>query len=152
MKGLSIGQVARRAGLRASAIRYYEASGLLPAPIRVNGWRRYGDGVFTALAAIELAQHAGFSLAEMRTLLRGFAAPAPPTARWTALARRKLSEIDALIARGHAMKRLLTRGIECRCVEIASCPIVAERVKEMRNGRKADRVRHELPRRSATSR
>jgi MerR family transcriptional regulator, redox-sensitive transcriptional activator SoxR len=151
-KGLSIGQVAKRAGLRPSAIRYYEASGLLPEPVRVSGWRRYGNSVFTALAAIELAQQAGFSLEEIRTLLRGFSRRTAPSARWAMLARKKLPEIDALIARAHAMKDLLMRGIECRCVGIDACPIVAERVQSMTRNGSRDRIRRELPPRSAVGR
>ena len=130
-KGFSIGQVARRAGLRPSAIRYYEASGLLLEPVRVSGWRRYGNDVFVALAAIDLAQQAGFSLVEIRTLLRGRSRPETPSARWPSLARRKLAEVDALIARALAMKRLLVRGIACGCLELAACPIIAERVRTM---------------------
>ena len=151
-KGLSIGQVARRAGLRPSAIRYYEASGLLPEPLRVSGWRRYGNDVFVTLAAIELAQQAGFALAEIRTLLDGVSRSAPPSARSPSLARRKLAEVDALIARALAMRRLLMRGIACGCVRIDACPIVAERVRSMTGRRTRSRVRRALPLRSATSR
>jgi len=136
MKGLSIGQVARRAGLRPSAIRYYESYGLLPAPVRVKGWRRYGEDVFTALAAIELARHAGFSLEDIRTLLRR-SSRTGVRAHWASLARQKLRDIDALIERAGAMKRLLMRSVECGCVEIGTCPIVGERVADMRSGRKA---------------
>ena len=41
MEGITIGEVARRANVRASAIRYYEQVGLLPEPVRVHGRRRY---------------------------------------------------------------------------------------------------------------
>src|SRR2546423_1880061 len=151
-KGLSIGQVAKRAGLRPSTIRYYEASGLLPDPVRVGGWRRYGGGVFTALAAIELAQQAGFSFAPIRSLLPGFSRRTAPSARWAALARKKLPEIDALIARANAMKDLLKRGIDCRCEGIDGCPIVAERVRAMAGEGSSERVRRELAPLSAVGR
>ena len=143
--GFSIGHVARRAGLRPSAIRYYEACGLLPEPARVSGWRRYGNDVFTALAAIEVAQQAGFSLAEIRTLLRGIGPAAEPSARWASLARKKLADVDALIARARTMKRLLLRGIECGCVEIDACPIVAERRSAMLGSRRRERMKGGLP-------
>jgi MerR family redox-sensitive transcriptional activator SoxR len=144
MKGLSIGEVARRAGLKPSAIRYYEASGVLREPARVSGWRRYGDDVFVTLAAIELAQQAGFSLAEIRTLLRGGTPSRTP--RWPSLARRKLAEVDALIARALAMKRLLMQGIECGCVDLAACPIIAQRVGMMTGRRTRQRARPDPPR------
>src|SRR5438105_8530868 len=143
MKGFSIGQVARRAGLRPSAIRYYESSGLLAQPPRVHGWRRYGEDVFTTLAAIDLARHAGFSLAEIRTLLIRRSPRATAGAHWTSLAGQKLRDVDALIDRAQAMKRLLLRGATCDCVEIGACPIVGERVAEMTTGRKPRHIRHE---------
>ncbi len=63
---LTIGEVAQRAGLRASAIRYYEDIGVLPVPERVyGGHRRYSERVFQRLAFIQLAQQAGFSMAEI---------------------------------------------------------------------------------------
>ena len=134
MKALSIGQVARRAGLRPSAIRYYEAYGLLPVPVRINGWRRYGDDVFSALAAIELARRAGFSLADIRSVL-GRSSRAGARAQWASLARQKLRDIDALVERAARMKRLLLRSVECGCTDVGSCPIVGERVAAMRSPR-----------------
>lgn len=130
-KGLTIGEVARRAGLRPSAIRYYEAIGLLPEPLRVSGWRRYGETVFIRLAIIDLAQQAGFSLDEIRKLLHGFSTRARPFERWAALARKKLPDVEALIARAHAMKRLLTQGMECGCPRIQECPHILRRVEAM---------------------
>ena len=143
MNGFSIGQVARRAGLRPSAIRYYESAGLLPAPPRLHGWRRYGEDIFTTLAAIDLARHAGFSLAEIRTLLVQRSSRATAGTHWISLTRQKLRDVDDLIDRARTMKQLLLRGAKCGCVEIRTCPIVGERVAEMRSGRKPGRLRHE---------
>jgi MerR family redox-sensitive transcriptional activator SoxR len=123
-KDLSIGEVARRAQLNQSAIRYYESIGLLPDPQRVGGQRRYGESVLTRLAVIELAQRAGFTLAETRTLLNGFSATVPPSARWRSLAHRKLPEVEALIARATGMKRLLEEGLECECLTLAECELL----------------------------
>lgn len=120
---LTIGDVARRARLRVSAIRYYESIGLLPKPCRVSGQRRYDDGIFKRLAIIDVAQRAGLSLEEARTLLDGFSPRTPPGARWEALARRKLPEIDALIRRATEMKRVLELGTECRCVSFDECDL-----------------------------
>lgn len=130
-KGLTIGEVARRAGLRPSAIRYYEARGLLPEPVRVSRWRRYGETIFIRLAIVDEAQRAGFSLDEIRKLLHGFSPRARPSERWAALARKKLPDVEALIARAHAMKRLLTQRIECGCKRVQECPHILRRVEAM---------------------
>jgi MerR family redox-sensitive transcriptional activator SoxR len=125
-KNLSIGEVALRAGLNPSAIRYYERIGLLPDAERVSGQRRYDDSVLGRLAVIEFAQRAGFTLAETRTLLSGFSAKVPPSARWRSLAQRKLPEVEALIARANGMKRLLEEGLECECLSLDECgPLLA---------------------------
>jgi MerR family redox-sensitive transcriptional activator SoxR len=144
-ESLSIGDVARRAGLRTSAIRYYESAGLLPRPARVSGRRCYERSIFTRLAVIALAREAGFSLNEIRRLTRASeerVAPGRPGAtrktgrarpgeRWSELAREKLPQIEALIARAQAMRELLLRGMECDCASPKECPGVSARVRSM---------------------
>ena len=83
---LTIGEVAQLAGLRRSALRYYESVGLLPPPERVNGRRRYDHSVLQQLAVLRLAQQAGFTVAEMRVLVHGFPSDIPVSARWRTLA------------------------------------------------------------------
>jgi MerR family redox-sensitive transcriptional activator SoxR len=117
----SIGEVALRAGLKRSAIRYYEQIGLLPKAERVSGQRRYDSSVLMRLSIIDVAQRAGFTLAETCTLLDGFVPKAPPSERWQALARQKLSDVDALIERANGMKRLLEEGLECGCPSLEEC-------------------------------
>jgi len=90
-----------------SAIRYHESAGLVAAPPQVNGRRRYSHDVLPRLALVAATQQMGFPVAEIKTLLHGFA-PETPAARWRALAERKLPEVEALIARAHAMKRLIS--------------------------------------------
>jgi len=118
-----IGELARRAGLNASAIRYYETVGLLPEAGRVGGKRRYDQSALTRLAIIDLAQRAGFTLAETRALLDGFSPTTPPSERWRALAERKLPEVQALIRRANEMKRLLKLGLECDCLTLEECEL-----------------------------
>ncbi len=125
MEGLTIGEIARRAGVRPSAIRYYERVGLLPQPHRVNGRRRYGDDVLELLTAVKIAQRAGFTVAEARTLLHDFSPDTPPSARWQVLAREKLPEIEALINRAIEMRRLLRRGLRCECLRLEDCDLVS---------------------------
>lgn len=121
MEELTIGEVARRAGIRTSAIRYYESAGLLPTPRRVHGHRRYDPGIMQRLAMLQLAQQAGFTVAEIGTLLHGFASDTPPSARWKALATRKIAEADALIRRAQRMKDVLVLGLQCECLRLEGC-------------------------------
>ena len=118
---MPIGEVARRAGLSQSAIRYYEAEGLLPAPERTSGRRSFRPDVVDRLRVIRMARDLGFTLDDIRTLLDGFAPETPPPERWHQLARRKLPEINALIQRATAMKGLLEKGLRCDCVSVQDC-------------------------------
>jgi len=119
---LTIGEVARQAGMRSSAIRYYEDIGVLPRPERVyGGHRRYSSRVFQQLAFIQLAQQAGFSMAEIQTLVSGFDEDAPLGVRWRTLAEQKLAELEVLITRAQGMKRLLEEGIRCQCLNLDEC-------------------------------
>jgi MerR family transcriptional regulator, redox-sensitive transcriptional activator SoxR len=123
MQDLSIGDIAQRAGITTSTIRYYERIGLLPRSKRVNKHRRYDDSVLPWLALIQFAQQAGFTLAEIRLLFHGFAPDIPPAARWQALVKEKLPEIDALIERAQGMKRMLENGLRCGCLKLEDCGV-----------------------------
>lgn len=119
METLTIGEVARRAGLRPSAIRYYESAGILPQPARVNGRRRYDPDVLHLLRAVGIAKRAGLSISELRELFGG--REQAPSAVWEQLARRKLAEVDALIDRANEMKALLELGLDCGCLGWDEC-------------------------------
>lgn len=121
MRELSIGKVAQAAGMSASALRYYEKAGLLPAPPRTSRQRRYDESVFGRLELIRVALDAGFTIRETRTFLSGFAADTPPAARWQALAARKLPELEQAIERAQRMKLLLESSFRCRCLQLADC-------------------------------
>jgi MerR family transcriptional regulator, redox-sensitive transcriptional activator SoxR len=121
MKMLTIGQVAAQAGVATSTIRYYERIGLLPAPARVSGQRRYDSHITQQLGVIRLAQHAGFSIAEIQALLHDFPADAPPSARWQQLARHKLGELDEQMRRIQAMAALLEQMMLCQCEKLEEC-------------------------------
>jgi MerR family redox-sensitive transcriptional activator SoxR len=125
MVELTIGEVARRGGVRPSALRYYERAGLLPPARRVGGRRRYDAGTLQRLAAIRAAQGAGFTLAEIRAMRDDGGADTPPSSRWRALAGRKRAELDARIARAEAMKRALDAGLRCDCLTLDDCALVA---------------------------
>ena len=119
---LTIGQVAERAGVRPSRIRFYERVGVLPPPERVGGQRRYGPEVLDRLSIIEVAQRAGLSLEEIAPLT------APGRGEQAAvhirrIADDKLSQVDALIARAHAAKRWLTLARSCDCSSVDACAL-----------------------------
>jgi MerR family redox-sensitive transcriptional activator SoxR len=130
MGSMNIGEVARWAGVRPSTLRYYEGVGLLPSPERTNGRRRY-DGevlreVLDRLTIVRVAQQAGFTISEIRTLLDGFSEDTPPSERWRVLAREKLTEVDALIERALGMKDLLESGLRCECLRLEECSLVGD--------------------------
>jgi len=117
---LTIGEVARRAGVNASAIRYYERVGVLPEPVRVSGQRRYTPETVRRLSAIDVAKQAGFSLDETRALL-GADADGAAHAELRALAERKLPEVEALVARASAMRDWLLTARGCTCDTLDVC-------------------------------
>ena len=129
MQEFPIGEVARRAGIRPSALRYYESIGLMPTPQRVNGRRRYDEHTVEMLKIVQLAQSAGFTVAEIQTLLHGFAPDTPPAARWQAFAKQKIRKLDAQIARAQQMKRVVETGLQCGCLRLEDCVIVLEEAR-----------------------
>ena len=126
MSDLSIGEVAQRAGLNTSAVRYYESIGLLPAPNRQHGQRRYDVDIVQRLNLILFAQKAGFTLTEIKTLFEGFEPNTPAGDRWRTLASQKLAEVDELIRRAEQMKRLIELGMQCGCMRWEDCQLINE--------------------------
>ena len=118
---MRIGEVADRAGVRVSLIRYYEEIGLLPAPARVSGQRRYDDTVVLLLAVIDVAQRAGLSLDEIRELVQHGTDPMSEHLR--ELAERRLPEIDALIERAQRVRAWLETATSCGCQSIDDCAL-----------------------------
>ena len=120
---MSIGDVASRVGVRASALRFYEREGLLPPPRRVGGKRRYEAAVVYQLLMIRFCQQLGFTLAEIRQLAM------PPNGKggkeeWRELVDSKLVEVDRAIEQAQAVKRLLEESRDCDCVNPESCRFV----------------------------
>lgn len=118
---MKIGQLAHRAGLRASAIRYYERLGLLAPPHRVGGQRRYSPDALDRVLLIRFASEMGFSLAEIKLFLSGLREYAPVGPRWKKLATKKISEVEESIARSLRLKTLLQNLLDCRCASLKQC-------------------------------
>jgi MerR family redox-sensitive transcriptional activator SoxR len=118
----TIGEIARRAVVRPTTLRYYEQIGLLPAPRRVSGQRRYDESIFQRLTLIKSAQAAGFTLAEIRTLMRDFSGSQTASAGWRDMIALKLDEIRAMIARAEVMQQRLEQALLCSCKTLGECP------------------------------
>jgi DNA-binding transcriptional MerR regulator len=116
---LTIGELARRAGVTTTAVRYYEELGLLPAPARISGQRRYPESVARLVAAILLYSDAGFTLAEQKALMTtGDSTPGDRRR----LMQRKLAELDEKIARAQAAREAISHGLRCPHKDITQCP------------------------------
>jgi DNA-binding transcriptional MerR regulator len=122
---LTIGELARRAGVATSALRYWEELGLLPAPARVSGQRRYPESAVTQVGIILLQRDAGFSLAEQKALM---AARGVGLDEWRRLARRKLADLDEQIAKAQAAREAIEHGLHCPHEDVLQCPNLASLV------------------------
>ena len=124
---MTIGEVAAKAALAASAIRYYERTGLLKQPFRKNGRRIYSDEVLHQLIIIEFAKETGFTLSETKLLLHGFPETTPASARWKKMAREKIQELDIALDKTKAMRDMLEAMTSCRCLKLEQCAEGLER-------------------------
>jgi MerR family redox-sensitive transcriptional activator SoxR len=118
---MKIGELARRASLNASAIRYYEKRGLLSAPHRSNGQRRYPPDALDRVLLIRFASDMGLTLDEIKLFLDGLRDQAPVGPRWKRLAHRKIHEVDENIRRARRLKSLLEHLLLCRCPTLKFC-------------------------------
>ena len=118
---MKIGEMAEQAGFNASAIRYYEKVGLLSAPYRVGGQRRYSADTFDRLLLIRFMSEIGFTLDETKVSLNGLKSDAPVGPRWKKLAHRKIQEVVENMQRTRRLKSLLEHLLECRCGTLKIC-------------------------------
>jgi len=121
---LTIGEVARRSGVAASALRFYEERGLLESERAGSGHRRYPRAVLRRIAFIVFAQRIGLTLAEIATELERLPAHRAPTRRdWGRLSTAWSSRIDARIAELERLKEGLTSCIGCGCLSLDRCQL-----------------------------
>jgi MerR family redox-sensitive transcriptional activator SoxR len=118
---MKIGELAKRANLNPSAIRYYEKLGLLPAPARTSGQRRYSTESLDRVLLIRFAGEMGFSLPEVKTFLSGIRETAPVGSRWRSLAERKIIEMRRVIARAQRLEKLMRGLSRCHCSSLHEC-------------------------------
>lgn len=125
MKGsdlLSIGEVARRSGFAASALRYYERERLIASDRSHGGQRRYGRNVLRRLAFIRAARNIGLGLEEIRAAMDALPRGRTPTRRdWTKLSAGWRARLDEQIAALEALRDGLDSCIGCGCLSLERC-------------------------------
>jgi len=123
---VSIGELARRTGVKAPTIRYYESVGLMPAPPRSEGrQRRYGAPHVARLNFIRHSRELGFEVDAIRELLAMSERPEQSCEAADRLARRHLSEVDRRIAQLAALRAELRRMVEeCSHGRIGDCRVI----------------------------
>ncbi|SEJ48476.1 heavy metal-responsive transcriptional regulator [Frateuria terrea] len=110
---LTIGAVAKRAGVAIDTIRYYEREGLLPEPTRrPSGYRSYGEGTVAQLRFIRRAKNLGFTLEEIRELLALSADRQRGVKAVRQRAQRRLADIEARIAELERVRAGLAELVE----------------------------------------
>ncbi|MBB1623898.1 helix-turn-helix domain-containing protein [Achromobacter sp. UMC71] len=128
---MDISEVARRTGMAASTLRYYEKQGLIAATSPAGQRRRFAPDVLDQLALIALGQAGGLSLDDIRAMLR--ADGAVQVDRQVLLA--KADDIDATIKRLRAMSQGLRHAAQCPAANHAQCPTFQRLLKAAAAGR-----------------
>lgn len=123
---LTIGHLARQTGTKVETIRFYEKSGLLPAPARTEGnYRSYDDKHLNRLSFIRRARDLGFSLDQIRALLALADERGSSCAAVDQIAKEHRAEVERKIADLMSLKRELDRMIDqCGCGVVADCRII----------------------------
>jgi MerR family redox-sensitive transcriptional activator SoxR len=121
---ITIGEVARRSGVAASALRFYEQRSLIRSERRGSGQRRFSRAVLRRLAFIVFAQRIGLTLEEIgRELARLPADHVPNRRDWSQIGRTWSARIDERIAELQRLKAGLTECIGCGCLSLDRCKL-----------------------------
>jgi MerR family transcriptional regulator, mercuric resistance operon regulatory protein len=129
---LAIGPVSKRTGCNIETIRYYERVGLLPAPVRSpGGYRLYGNQHLKRLTFIRRARSLGFSIDEVRTLLKLADERKRPCGDVRAVAAAHLEDVRAKITDLRAMERVLSETVaRCASRRQSDCPLIEALYRE----------------------
>jgi MerR family redox-sensitive transcriptional activator SoxR len=121
---LSIGQLAQRAGVATSALRFYEAEGLLAGSRSAGGHRQYPRHVLRRVAFIRAAQNVGLTLPQIKAALATLPDGRTPTkADWARLSASWAPLLDARIAALQQLRERLTGCIGCGCLSLKACAL-----------------------------
>jgi MerR family redox-sensitive transcriptional activator SoxR len=124
MTQLTIGHLAERAGVAASAIRFYEARGLISSVRTAGNQRRYEQSTLRRIAFIRTAQQVGLSLEEIGAALATLPDARTPTrADWGRLSRAWRGRLDEQIARIERLRDRLDGCIGCGCLSLQTCAL-----------------------------
>lgn len=121
---LSVGEVAKRAGVAVSALHFYEARGLIRSNRTGGNQRRYGRDVLRRIAVIRVAQQVGIPLAEIAAALDSLPEGRTPTRDdWAKLSTAWRDDLDRRIEQLTRLRDGLTDCIGCGCMSIDRCPL-----------------------------
>jgi len=135
MSELTIGELAKRSGVRTSALRFYEEQGLLRSERNGSGHRRYPRAALRQVAFIVFAQHIGMSLEEVGRLLDKLPSRrAPVAADWAKLSKMWVARVDERIAELQRLRANLTECIGCGCLSLENCQLANPGDREGRRG------------------
>ena len=132
---LTIAEVARRSGVAASALRFYEQKGLIRSERADSGHRRFPRAVLRRVAFIVFAQRIGLSLEEISAELAKLPANrVPERGDWAKLSSRWTARIDDQIAEMQRLKEGLTGCIGCGCLSLQTCRLANPQDRAARGG------------------
>jgi MerR family transcriptional regulator, redox-sensitive transcriptional activator SoxR len=122
---LTIGELAVRSGVAPSALRFYEAEGLIDAHRTDGNQRRYRRATLRRVALVQAGRAAGIPLEQIRRALETLPSNRTPTRRdWERLSRTWRADIDRRIATLQALRNRLTTCIGCGCLSIDRCTLL----------------------------
>jgi MerR family redox-sensitive transcriptional activator SoxR len=132
---MTIGEVAERSGVAASALRFYEERGLIESVRAGSGHRRYARPVLRRIAFIVFAQRVGLTLEEIGGELEKLPPDRAPNKRdWSRLSHGWTTRIDARIAELERLKAGLTECIGCGCLSLARCKLANPQDRAAQHG------------------
>lgn len=121
---LTVGEIAKRSGVAASAVRFYETEGLIKATRNAGNQRRFARETLRRVAVIKVAQRLGIPLASIREALKGLPEGRTPTAAdWNKLSARWREELETRIAKLQQLRDQLSSCIGCGCLSLKDCPL-----------------------------
>ena len=121
---LTIGALSERTGVATSALRFYEAQGLIQAGRSEGGQRRFGRDTLRRVSFIRIAQQVGLSLEEIRSALASLPDGRTPTPRdWERLSTSWRPRLDAQIAMLERLRDRLSGCIGCGCLSLKVCQL-----------------------------